>query len=79
MKFAVFFIMLATVSCTEQKNTEPKAQAPVQNSIIEQNNACICTKDFRPVCGSNGISYPNPCQAKCEGITEFTDGSCASN
>ncbi|MBI3070587.1 MAG: hypothetical protein HYY84_00530 [Deltaproteobacteria bacterium] len=38
---------------------------------------CICTKEFRPVCSKDGSKqYGNACEARCAGVTDFTDGAC---
>jgi hypothetical protein len=53
------------------------AQNQIGSQLVEQNESCICTKDWKPVCGSNGQTYPNACQAKCDKAESFTDGNCA--
>jgi hypothetical protein len=32
--------------------------------------------DWRPVCGCDGITYPNACGARAAGVPEFRDGEC---
>lgn len=80
MKFLI--VMMLVLSCTNDAQKIKEAETtgmPVTestNSIVEENDSCICTKDFRPVCGSNGQEYPNACQAECDGVNEYSEGSC---
>ncbi|MFT6849848.1 MAG: hypothetical protein ACJATA_000652 [Sphingobacteriales bacterium] len=36
----------------------------------------MCTMDYTPVCGCNGITYSNGCRAKADGVLNWSEGKC---
>ena len=49
------------------------ADRPGRCEVIPQ----ICTREYHPVCGCDGRSYPNRCGAHAGGTSVVREGSCA--
>jgi hypothetical protein len=57
-----------TGSCGEDDRQGECASAPKK--------PCACTKRYDPVCGCDGQDYPNPCEARCAGVSLRKRGKC---
>ena len=69
-KFSIVVLFLSLfVSCCNSDDEFMNC-----HEIIDED--CVCTMQYDPVCGCNGITYGNACTAECNGITEYSSGTC---
>ena len=72
MKKLHFLVLIAVISCSKDKENDQKC---IDESLIDVTSACI--EIYDPVCGCNGITYPNSCYATTfNGVISFTKGAC---
>ena len=42
------------------------------------NEPCLCTEEYQPVCGVDGVTYSNTCFARCASVEIAHEGECRS-
>tara|TARA_B100001142_G_scaffold220895_1_gene219056 strand:+ start:3716 stop:3946 length:231 start_codon:yes stop_codon:yes gene_type:complete len=68
----ITFLSIFITSCSSEDKIEDSC---IDESIIEEFSVCI--EIYQPVCGCDGITYPNSCYASTfNGVTSYINGAC---
>lgn len=73
----IFFIPGETV---EEDEFGPvlELQGETETCTVQNPERMRCTREYEPVCGSDGITYPNACLACQNRAPEWVQGTCES-
>ena len=62
-------------SCSSEESEDIAETTCIDETKIDE--LALCIEIYEPVCGCNGITYPNICYASSfGGVTSFIDGAC---
>jgi len=77
----VWGLVLFAVIFSCHPKTNPAATSEVDNCIDPSkiDLKLPCNKMYKPVCGCDHKTYGNECEARRNGVIDFTDGPCVKN
>ena len=69
--FIAFFSLACLFGCAKP------AVEPTTGCVATSRQNVVCVALFEPVCGCDGRTYSNSCEANAVGISRYTPGACA--
>jgi hypothetical protein len=80
LALSIFLIgCVSTGSEVYENISEIPEENDTEEAVTENESACVCDDTDSPVCGEDGNTYPNACEAACAGIQVAGQGSCIVN
>ena len=78
-KIFLFSALLIAIMSCEKKNNCVSTPLPLNGVCIDStliNDTIVCYEIYAPVCGCDGITYPNDCYADRNGVISYVAGKC---
>lgn len=66
-----FLLTLSLITCKKSNGPDP-------DCVERARDSSGCYFVLAPVCGCNGKTYSNDCEARAYGITSYTQGACGN-